>query len=69
MCDEKKGPTKPYTDETSTINNQKLQKKQLSIVACDVKLKVIFCGICVHDLCILACYENDSYSLLTTLVV
>lgn len=24
MCDEKKGQLKPYTDEASTINNQKL---------------------------------------------
>jgi hypothetical protein len=24
---------------------------------------------CVHDLCFLACYENDNYSLLTMLVV
>jgi hypothetical protein len=26
MCDEKKVRMKPYTDETSTINSQKLQK-------------------------------------------
>jgi hypothetical protein len=70
MCNEKKGWMKPYTNEASTINCQKLQKgTKLTAIACDVKLEVIFCGMCVHDLCFLACYENDNYSLLTMLVV
>jgi hypothetical protein len=42
---------------------------KLSTIASDVKPKVIFCGICVHDLCFLACYEKGGYSLLMALVV
>jgi hypothetical protein len=66
MCDEKKG--RPYMNETSTINSQKLQKDK-TFDSCDVKLEVIFCGICVHDLCFLACYENNGYSLLIMVAV
>ncbi len=47
----------------------KVAKWQLSAIACDVKLEVIFCGICVHELCFLAFYENYNYSLLTVPVM
>jgi hypothetical protein len=40
------------------------KRTKLSTIACDVKLEIILCGICVHDLCFLAYYEDDSYSLL-----
>jgi hypothetical protein len=43
----------------------KFAKKQLLAIACDVKPEVIFCGICVHDICFLTYYENGDYSLLT----
>jgi hypothetical protein len=33
------------------------KKTKLWVVACDVKLEVIFCGICVHGLRFLACCE------------
>jgi hypothetical protein len=51
----------------SIVESCKMTK--LSIVASDVKPKVIFCGICVHDLCFLACYEKGGYSLLMAFVV
>jgi hypothetical protein len=34
------------------------KKTKLLAVACDVKPKVIFCGICIHELCFLTYYEN-----------
>jgi len=40
------------------------KKTKLSATACDVKPEVIFCGICVHDLCFLTCYENGANSFL-----
>jgi hypothetical protein len=45
------------------------KKTKLSVVACDIKLEDIFCGICVHGLCFLACYENNGNSLLMALAM
>lgn len=41
------------------------KKTKLSIVACDVKLEVIFCGISFHGHCFLACYENNGSNALS----
>jgi hypothetical protein len=43
---------------------QSCKRTKLSAVACDVKPEIIFCGVCVHDFCSLACYEDSGYSLL-----
>jgi hypothetical protein len=40
------------------------ERTKLLAVACDVKPEIKFCGVCVHNFCFLACYEDSGYSLL-----
>jgi hypothetical protein len=58
-CDEKKG----WMKQAPLIAESCKRIKLLTIV-CDEKPKIIFCGVYVHDFFFLACYEDDSYSLL-----
>jgi hypothetical protein len=42
------------------------KRTKLLVIASDVELEIIFCGICVHELFFLVCYEDSGYSLLIT---
>jgi hypothetical protein len=53
QCDEKKGWMSPRQMKQAPLTTKSCKKTKLPTVACDVKLEIIFYGICVHDLCFL----------------